>query len=82
MMTLIHPIREALATIDVGVPIAHGALTVFPLSAATSARPDWLTLAGAGDAVTVTAGSDAGAVPALQVANHADRPVLCSAVTS
>jgi len=76
MTTQVHPIRETLATVSVGAPIAHGALTVFPLYAAASASPDWLTLAGAGDAVTVTEVSDAGSVPSLHVANHADRPVL------
>ena len=76
MTTQVHPIRAALATVSVGAPITHGALTVFPLYADTSATIDWLTLAGAGDAVTVTEVSEAGSVPSLEVTNDAERPVL------
>lgn len=70
------PIREALSVLEAGEPVTHGALTVVPLLATGLAEPDWLTLAEAGDAVSITEVSEGGSVPSLKVANAADRAVL------
>ncbi len=76
MTTQVDAIRETLARAVVAAPVSHGALTVVPLHAPGLGSPDWLTLAEAGDAVTVTEVSDSGSVPTLNVTNAADRPVL------
>jgi hypothetical protein len=75
-VTEIDPIRQALAALSPGDPVRHGPLTMVPLLAPGAEDPGWLTLAEAGDAVTVTESSDGGAVPFLKVTNGADRPVL------
>ncbi|MGH8695311.1 MAG: ARPP-1 family domain-containing protein [Burkholderiales bacterium] len=72
----VDPIHRALATLTPGDPVRHGTLTVVPLLGPEAEEPGWLTLAEAGEAVTVTEVSEAGAVPFLKVANGADRPVL------
>lgn len=72
----VDPIRRALAMLATGGPVRHGPLTVIPLLGPEAEEPGWLTLAEAGEAVTVTEVSEAGAVPFLEVANGADRPVL------
>jgi hypothetical protein len=59
-----------------GEPLTHGALTVIPLLAPGAPDPGWLTLAEAGDAVTIEEVSEAGAVPTLRLTSVADRPVL------
>src|SRR5262245_12353641 len=64
--------------IQVGDPIQHEALTVFPLFTPANAAADYL-LADEGlaaGAVTVAAGGEAGAVPTLVVPSQADSPVL------
>ncbi len=56
MQTLasVAPISALLEALEVGEPLSHGALTVIPLLAPREAEPDWLTLAEAGAAVTIT----------------------------
>jgi len=78
MQTLasVAPISSLLETLEVGEPLSHGALTVIPLLAPKDAEPDWLTLAEAGAAVTITEVSAGGEVPTLSLVNDADRPVL------
>ena len=78
MQTLasVAPISSLLETLEVGEPLSHGALTVIPLLAPKEVEPDWLTLAEAGAAVTITEVSADGEVPTLSLVNDADRPVL------
>ena len=78
MQTLasVAPISSLLETLEVGEPLSHGALTVIPLLAPKEAEPDWLTLAEAGAAVTISEVSADGEVPTLSLVNDADRPVL------
>ena len=56
MQTLasVAPISALLEALEVGEPLSHGALTVIPLLAPRQAEPDWLSLAEAGAAVTIT----------------------------
>jgi hypothetical protein len=75
-VTGIPPIAAALTSLTLGAPVRHGAVTIIPLHGAAGAEPGWLTLAEAGDAVTITEVSEAGSVPTLTVANSADRPVI------
>lgn len=72
----IAPIARALAPLQPGESIAHGALAVVPLLGPALAEPDWITLGEAGDLARVTEVDDAGAVPVLKVANAADQPLL------
>ena len=78
MQTLasVTPISALLEALEVGEPLSHGALTVIPLLAPRQAEPDWLTLAEAGAAVTITEVSAGGEVPTLSLLNDAGRPVL------
>src|SRR3989454_6869721 len=78
MQTLasVTPISALLETLGVGEPLSHGALTVIPLLAPKEVEPDWLTLAEAGAAVTITEVSADGEVPTLSLVNDTDRPVL------
>jgi hypothetical protein len=66
----------ALRDLTPGAPVAHGALTVFHLLAGERPEPGWLTLAEAGEAVTVEEVSEGGDVPTLHLTSAADRPVL------
>jgi hypothetical protein len=75
-VTDVTPIAAALTALTLGTPMRHSALTVIPLRGAACAEPGWLTLAEAGDAVTIAEVSEAGSVPTLTVTNSADRPVL------
>jgi hypothetical protein len=75
-VTDVDPIRHTLATLTLGDPVRHGPLRMVPLLRLEAEDPGWLTLAEAGEAVTVTEVSEAGTVPFLKVANNADRPVL------
>jgi len=72
----VKPLHDALADLRPGEPLRHGPLTVIPLTAGPTPEPDWLTLAEAGEAVTIEEVSQAGQVPTLRVTNAADRPVL------
>jgi hypothetical protein len=72
----VEPLAQALRDLTTGEPIAHGALTVVPLLAPGAPDPGWLTLAEAGDAVTIEEVSEGGAVPTLLLTSAADRPVL------
>jgi hypothetical protein len=84
MQTLgsINAVAALLEALAVGEPLSHGALTVIPLlkeaprDARSEPDPDWLTLAEAGAAVTITEVSADGEVPTLSLVNDADRPVL------
>ena len=78
MQTLasVTPISALLEALEVGEPLSHGALMVIPLLAPEEAEPDWLTLAEASAAVTITEVSADGEVPTLSLLNDADRPVL------
>ena len=78
MQTLasVAPISSLLETLEVGEPLSHGALTFIPLLAPKEAEPDWLTLAEAGAAVTISEVSADGEVATLSLVNDADRPVL------
>jgi hypothetical protein len=75
-LTDVKPLAQALRDLTPGEPLAHGALTVVPLLAPGAPDPGWLTLAEAGDAVTIEEVSEAGAVPTLRLTSAADRPVL------
>jgi hypothetical protein len=75
-LTDIEPLAQALRDLTLGEPLAHGALTVIPLLAPGALDPGWLTLAEAGDAVTIEEVSEAGAVPTLRLTSTAERPVL------
>ncbi|OGA05204.1 MAG: hypothetical protein A3I00_08835 [Betaproteobacteria bacterium RIFCSPLOWO2_02_FULL_64_12] len=72
----VAPLHDLLASLEPGAPLTHGALTVVPLLAPTGPEPDWLTLAEAGEAVTITEVGEGGSVPHLTVTNAGDRPVL------
>ncbi len=69
-------LNDALLDLGFGEILAHKALTVVPLLGGPRPGPDWLTLADAGDKVTITEVTEAGSVPVLGVKNDADRPVL------
>jgi hypothetical protein len=75
-LTDVGPLAQALRDLTPGELLAHGALTVIPLLAPGAPDPGWLTLAEAGDAVTIEEVSEAGAVPTLRLTSAADRPVL------
>jgi hypothetical protein len=64
--------------VRVGEPIAHGALTVFPLYAECAVSVEYVLAdeAVAGGSVTVTEVGEAGSVPDLLVENGAEAPVL------
>ena len=51
----VKPLAQALRDLTPGAPVAHGALTVIPLLAGERPEPCWLTLAEAGEAVTIEA---------------------------
>lgn len=72
----VDPIHRALAMLTLGDPVCHGPLTMVPLLGPEAEEPGWLTLAEAGEAVTVTEVNEAGSVPFLKVANGTDRPIL------
>jgi len=72
----VKPLAQALCDLAPGEPIAHGALTVVPLLSPVAPDPGGLTLAEAGDAVTIEEVRGAGAVPTLLLTSAADRPVL------
>jgi len=61
----VKPLHDALADLRPGEPLRHGPLTVIPLMAGPTPEPDWLTLAEAGEAVTIEEVSHAGQVPTL-----------------
>jgi hypothetical protein len=69
-------LAQALSDLTTGAPVAHGALTVFPLLAGERPEPGWLTLAEAGEAVTIEEVSEGGDVPTPRLTSAADRPVL------
>jgi len=75
-VTEVAPIRQTLAGLMVGDTVRHGPITVVPLLGPAAEDPGWLTLAEAGEVVSVTEISEMGAVPFLKVTNGADRPVL------
>lgn len=72
----IPPLKLVFQNLAVGEPLSHGAITVVPLLDGHAPAPDWLTLAEAGDAVTITEVDESGDVPTLRLTNDADRPVL------
>ena len=72
----VKPLAQALRDLTTGVPVVHGALTVFPLLAGERAEPGWLTLAEAGEAVSIEEVSEDGDVPTLRLTSAANRPVL------
>ena len=72
----IAPFHDLLSTLQPGSALTHGALTMIPLLRPGVPEPDWLTLAEAGDTVTITEVNEAGSVPSLTVSSAADRPVL------
>jgi hypothetical protein len=74
-LTDLTPLAQALRDLTPGEPLAHGPLTVIPLLAPGAPDPGWLTLAEAGDAVTIEEVSEAGAVPTLRLTSTADRSV-------
>lgn len=75
-VTEVDPIHQTLTALTTGDLVRHGPLTVVPLLAPGAEEPGLLTLAEAGEAVTVTEISEAGAVLFLKVSNGADRSVL------
>jgi ARG/rhodanese/phosphatase superfamily protein len=75
-LTDVEPLAQALRDLTTGAPLAHGALTVIPLLAPGAPDPGWLTLAEAGQAVTIEEVSEAGAVPTLRLTSTTVRPVL------
>ena len=75
-LTDVEPLARTLRDLTPGAPLTHGALTVIPLLAPGAPDPGWLTLAEAGDTVTIEEVSEAGAVPTLRLTSAADRPVL------
>src|SRR2546430_12405050 len=78
MQTLasVAPISALLEALEIGEPLSHGALTVIPLLAPKEVEPDWLTLAEAGAAVTITEVTADREVPSLSLLNDGDPPVL------
>jgi hypothetical protein len=72
----VDPIQRALTVPTLGDPARHGTLTMVPLLAPEAEEPGWLTIAEAGEEVTITEVSEAGAVPFLKVSNGTDQPVL------
>jgi hypothetical protein len=74
-----HPALESLlASVHVGIPRSHAAMTVFPLHLPADLGPDYVALDEAMTAGTlrVTEISTSGAVPQLQVRNASSRGVL------
>jgi hypothetical protein len=72
----VKPLAQALRDLTPDAPLVHGALTVIPLLATERSDPGWLTLAEAGEAVTIEEVSEGGDVPTLRLTSAADRPVL------
>src|SRR5262245_60523945 len=72
----IAPIARVLGNILVAEPVSHEALTVVPLLAPMLSNPHWLTLAEAGDKVSVSEVDEAGVVAELCVTNQATSPLL------
>jgi len=72
----VEPVTELLRTLVPAESLAHGALAVVPLVAPQLPEPGWLTLAEAGDRVTIGEVSEGGSVPDVTVNNGADRPLL------
>jgi len=68
----------ALPEVQVGDPLRHEAVAVFPLFGPAGGGPDYLLAdeAMAAGGVTVEEVGEAGSVPSLVVSNRADRPVL------
>ncbi len=71
-------IDSALASLDIGKPLAHGGLVVFPLACNTPHESKYLLLEEAIDRklVHVTEVSESGAIPELLLANEASQPVF------
>src|SRR5256712_13413143 len=84
MQTLasVTPISSLLETLEVGEPLSHGALTVIPLLAPKEVEPDWLTLAEAGAAVTITEVSAGGEGPSLSLVMTPTGRCCCSTARS
>src|SRR5262249_47579383 len=72
----VEPVTELLRTLVPAESLAHGALAVVPLVAPQLPEPGWLTLAEAGDRVTIGEVSEGGSVPDVTVNNRPDRPPL------
>lgn len=72
----VDPLHRALAMLALRDLVRHEPLTAVPLLWPEAEDPGWLIVAEAGEAVTVTEISEAGAVPFLKVANGADRSVF------
>ena len=71
-------VRDAFARIEIGGPLHHRNLTVFPLLVANGHEPGYRLLEEAievGDA-EVTEVSDSGSVPELLLDNRGDQPIL------
>jgi hypothetical protein len=75
-LTDVEPLAQAFRDLTPGEPLAHGTLTVVPLLCPGAPDPGWLTLAEAGEAVTIEEVSEAGDVPTLRLTSAADQPVL------
>ena len=73
-----HPVESTISQLNVGDPVVHGALAVFPLLSTDAGTLPYLLLADAlkKDLVTVREVSKGGSVPDLAVDNRADLPVL------
>jgi hypothetical protein len=72
----VQPLGRLLAALTPGEPLVHDTLTVVPLLRPSAPDPGWLTLAEAGEAITIAEVDEAGAVPTLKVVNGAARPLL------
>jgi hypothetical protein len=90
-LTEVPEIAKLLATLEIGEPVTHGALTAIPLLAPNLEDPDWLTLEdllppspqrgegrvrGEAASAHITETSEAGTVPFLKVTNDAPHPLL------
>jgi len=72
----ITPLDQALRNLTPGEPANPRTAHRHSPACPRAPDPDWLTLAEAGDAVTIEEVSEAGAVPTLRLTCAADLPVL------
>ncbi|MGB3429580.1 MAG: DUF6569 family protein, partial [Burkholderiaceae bacterium] len=73
-----NALSSTLQSLQIGSPITHAGLTMFPLVADRTSHPDYLLLDQVldGALAEVSEISDAGSVPELQFRNKADKDVL------
>ena len=70
VLTDVSLVEKFLASLTIGEPLRHDALTVVPLLSSDASGPGWLTLDQADGSVQITELSEGGSVPHLVVVKN------------